>query len=345
MWGNAGLAARLLGVALCACLMVPMAAQAAFPGENGKIAFSRDGNIYTINPDGSEVRQLTSSGEDSTPAWSPNGRRIAFTSKRDGDYEVYVMDQHGNGQTNLTDSPGFVDGNPAWAPGGNKIAFDRNAEGVKRDIQLMNADGSGVTNLTQGEGGAYPAWSPDGRQVAFVWTNLHVVNADGTGRTDLTHYQPSTRDNHHTLYSPDWAPDGERILFHMWAGGGPYFFYTLQVIRRDGTDNNVAWCCYGGGEGPWSPDGRNAVVSIYGGLFVLDASSTGGFDLVPRQIPNTTTNDYEPDWQPIVPAPQRADYKNAAQYCKALQVFLGGFDFTSQYKSIGKCVSGSRRAG
>ena len=86
-------------------------------------------------------------GTHSAPAWSPDGRKIAFTSERDGNSEVYVMNANGSGQRNLTRDPAY-DADPTWSPDGRKIAFVSNRDGSYQ-VYDMNADGSGQRGLTQ----------------------------------------------------------------------------------------------------------------------------------------------------------------------------------------------------
>ena len=121
--------AVLVALAVAASALAEQArpAQAAFPGANGKIAFGseRDGNaeIYSMNPDGSNQTNLTqAAGEDDYPAYSPDGRQIAFMSERvttgnpTGDEEIFRMSARGAPVAQLTFNTGFEDINPSWQP-------------------------------------------------------------------------------------------------------------------------------------------------------------------------------------------------------------------------------------
>ena len=142
-------------------------AEAAFPGNNGKIAFTsdRDGNpeIYTMNPDGSNQLNLTNKlVEDYGPSWSPSGNRIAFTSYPVGDSgEIYTMNSDGTGIKRLTNNA-VGDFYPSWSPDGKKIAFSgssiTNPTGTGYEIYTISV-GGGRTRVTNNDtGDSHPSW-------------------------------------------------------------------------------------------------------------------------------------------------------------------------------------------
>ena len=103
-------------------------------------------------------------------ALASNTARIVFTSLRDGNPEIYVMDAHGRNQENLTNHPVY-DRDPDWSPDGTKIAFVSGRDGAGSQIHVMDADGKNAIRLTDDPGGKRdPDWSPDGSQIAFTST-------------------------------------------------------------------------------------------------------------------------------------------------------------------------------
>jgi Tol biopolymer transport system component len=152
--------------------------------------------LYLMDVDGAnQVRLTDNEAEDVEPSWSPDGSRIVFTSSRDGNPEIYVAEADGTRQRRLTTDPAPDEG-PAWSPDGSRILYTSYRDGAdpltlgqgNAEIFTIAPDGSARTNLTsRKEWDGYPAWSPDGRQIAFsindgVDFDLYVMNADGSGR-------------------------------------------------------------------------------------------------------------------------------------------------------------------
>lgn len=177
-----------------------------FSPDGTRIAFvsSRDGNseIYVINRDGSDLRRLTNSpGIDSTPTWSPNGTQIAFTSERTGNPQVWVVGVDGAGMRRIS-YESYAD-RATWSPAPyNEIAFAART-GPGYDIKILNIGSGETRQITFGEGSnESPAWSPNGRHLAFSSTRAGRSQIFTTDR-DGKNVRQLTRDGNNT--TPNWS--------------------------------------------------------------------------------------------------------------------------------------------
>ena len=188
--------------------------------------------MYMMNPDGSNVTQITSD-EAYFPQWSPDGSRIGYwRTDEDG---IFSVKTDGTGRIKLTnDPPGFVQDErfPRWSPDGTKMvtrSFLRTGGpfGGNYEIRVLNADGSGVrriTNTEAWEGDAW--WSPDGSRFVFTRdSDVLIMNIDGTGVTRLASGG----------YRAKWSPDGSQIAFLGYDDPGPEFRQGLNVMNSDGS--------------------------------------------------------------------------------------------------------------
>jgi Tol biopolymer transport system component len=174
-------------------------------------------------------------GDDVQPAWSPDGQRVAFSSGRHGNFDIYVMDATCLNQpegcqdepVRLTDSQGYEEW-PAWSPDGQRIAFVSDQDGDV-EIYTMNVDGSNQQQFTHNPSADWPvSWSPDGRWLLFAsdrdgnW-NLYLVEAiSGSQPIRLTNDPADERE-------PIWSPDGQTIAFAANASGN-WDIYTLPAF-------------------------------------------------------------------------------------------------------------------
>jgi tol-pal system beta propeller repeat protein TolB len=280
------------------------------PTFEGLIAFSKwVGNgweIFVMEGNGSNQRRLThyvgkSQGpiptQSNQPAWSPDGRKIAFTTTVHGRFEIYTMDADGQNQLRLTDHPEGCS-QPAWSPDGKTIAFIAGG-GPQGDIHLIDLGSKQVRRLTQDSNqNEHPTWSPDGKQIAFHSVGaggpfrIKIINIDGTGLRELT-------DDDANNIHPAWSPDGTRIAFVSQKPNGTGGIY---VMSPDGGPQIQITSDIDSSNPSWGPSGERIVFQNGGGvkgrLYVVSAA--GGEELM---LTRDSEGNMEPSWQPTPYSP------------------------------------------
>jgi len=274
-------------------VMLALPAYATFPGKNGRIAFVQGPDIYTMNPDGSDVRQLTAFTDDN-PAfwenWSPDGKRIVFSLFPAPDFfgQLWLMNADGSNQHLLLNDPGYDDEAPSFSPDGTQVIFSRcgplDGE-FPCAIYRVELDGSGLRQITPVRielADFEPVYSPDGSTIALdsfgrdgVIAAVYLMNTDGTSIRQLIAAELEG-------YAPDWSPDGQQLVFTTKCCNPE--FRNLVVIKRNGQrmlqltrDNGMI----AAGRSSWSPQGDAIVfestdlVTGENGIYVINADGNG----------------------------------------------------------------------
>jgi Tol biopolymer transport system component len=323
---------RIAALGLFATLLCSASAEGAYPGRNGRVAYVESAHgarnagwgptIVSVRLDGTGRQTLTTATRtsgDFEPAWSPDGRRIAYvhsTGRRLGTgtagTEIWVMNADGTSKRRLTRN-GIWDGSPTWSPDGRSILFVRgrlfvaNDEWPRSDLWVMSADGTRQRQLTRTpELELDPAWAPRGDRLAFLVAPLtRSCNPSrctvGRERELWTSAPDGTRRAGGGLggdlipSAPTWSPDGSRLAAGTRLG--------LITVAADGTDPRLL----GGGDEPaWSPDGTLLVVTdqfgranFLGLQLVTVAGRSSPLTRNPAPTAELLIDQKQPDWQPL----------------------------------------------
>ena len=307
------LAGVVAGAALPA-LFLGGSADAVVPGPNGRIVFesNRGGNtnIYTMNPDGSVVKNLTPAtrGSDVFPAWSPNAKKISFTSDRaeEGNPDVYTMNADGSGVTRLTTAPG-EDRGASWTSEGARIIFhsarDRDAT-HSFDIFSMKADGTDQRKIFTNGSAAYVCGDRINGTIVFnssgnpLGTNptgdfeIFTIDVRGNNVRQITN-------NSKFDSGPKWSPDCSTISYNS-LEEAPGRSLDIHRINADGTGdvnltNNVdIFDAFSA----WSPDGTRIVFTSNRDVNfeIYTMNSSDGSDVQRLTFTEVGLADFRPDW-------------------------------------------------
>ncbi|HEV2757688.1 MAG TPA: hypothetical protein VG318_18155 [Actinomycetota bacterium] len=292
--------------AMAVLLAAPAPAAPAQEAPGGLIAFAsdRDGDaeIFVMNADGTDVRQITHNEvADHSPDWAPDGRRIVFVHET-GDFNVdlHIVDTTTGEERVFTSWRNWYESDPAWSPDGRWIAFaSRHPDADGGDIEAVRIDrrrGRLIATQQENSTNVDPAWSPDGARLAFVEYyeayDLFTTSfccGHGFKRRTLT------RDGATKLH-PEWSPDGTRILFSRYKAAGNHGLYTIDP--NGGAETVVFEGALDARSGTWSPDG--GTIAFYAApplgdsdIYLIDADGSGL-----TQLTDDPASDQHPDWTP-----------------------------------------------
>jgi TolB protein len=283
-------------------------AGAAFPGDNGRLAFQLEApagdhtqnDLYTIMPYGNRLRALTATSDQHEfgPAWNAAGTKIAFwrTPAPFGPGTVWTMDADGRHQKQLT--RGIDARDPVWNRAGTRIAFTYVDAGPWDLWTMRAADGGGRRQLTSGPDLDFePAWSPDGTRIAFTRGSeqgdvgdIYVIDLQTGGIRQVT----DSPDYDHQV---TWAPDGKRLVFERDLPSSS----SIYAVDAEGSGLTQLTTGQFFDTGPAvSPDGRFIAFgsdrggAFLGDLWVMRIDGTGLRRV--RELPNS---EGFPDWRAL----------------------------------------------
>lgn len=270
-------------------ILLPTPAHATFPGKNGRIAFILGPDVYTMNPDGSDVRQLTTFTNENSAfweSWSSDGKQLVFSRFPAPTFfgQLWIMNADGSNQRLLLEDPGFDDEAPSFSPDGSHVIFARCTPlggefpcAIYR-VQVDGSDLRQITPLRIELSDFDPVYSPDGSVIAFdsfaregILGATYLMNPDGSNIREVT--VPETG-----AFAADWSPDGRSLALSDHCCNP--VLTSIVAIQVDG--KNLRRLTNNGGtfndlRPSWAPEGnaivfyRRNIVDNTVGIWVIDA--------------------------------------------------------------------------
>jgi Tol biopolymer transport system component/DNA-binding winged helix-turn-helix (wHTH) protein len=255
-------------------------------------------NLYVYTFDTGKIDTVVGDPSfDADPSFSPDGKRIAFVSGRDGNAEIYTQNVDGSDLRRITDHPAR-DAFPTFSPDGTQIVFNSNREEENLDVYIMNVDGSDVRRLTNwlSDEESFPGtWSADGSQIFFTSTqsgksNIYTMNVEPFAPTAVL---PNPTEN---IHFPSYSPDGSRMLFQIANDDNTGEVRVMDVETKK--ISNVTHTHTTDGYPKFSPDGSSIVFQdrINGNseICLIVADGSGGV----QDLTSDPARDVKPAWSP-----------------------------------------------
>jgi len=212
--------------------------------------------LFVVDYDGANLRQITKNGSlNLSPAWSPDGRQLAYVSYAQGTPRLYLYSAEDGTKVNATPAGSDLCSAPEWSPDGQLVAFSSAREG-NSEIYVLDVASNRARQITFSRGAdTAPTWSPSGRELAFTSDRsgrpqIYIMDAEGANARAITTGEYNE--------SASWSPAGDRIAYVSRSEG------RFDIYTRDLTSGSTLRLTQGSGnnENPrWSPDGRHIVFS------------------------------------------------------------------------------------